>query len=118
VKPKSGYYSAEFRQEAVERMRRGENVRALARELGVHFTQMYRWEKKADPEQRGGKDQGRSAAPSAEARLQQELRQAKQLLAEKTLEIDFFKGALQKVGARRQRSRNSGAQTSTTTSEK
>jgi len=27
--------------------------------------------------------------------LQQQLREAKQLLAEKTLEVDFFKGALQ-----------------------
>ena len=99
-------------------MRNGENVRALARELGVHFTQLYRWEKKADPQAGGGTDKGRRAAPSAEGRLQQELREVKQVLAEKTLEIDFFKGALQKVGARRQRSRNSGAQTSTTTSGK
>jgi Transposase len=99
-------------------MRNGENVRVLARELDVHFTQLYRWEKKADPQPQGGRDKGRSAAPSAEVRLQQELRQTKQLLAEKTLEIDFFRGALQKVGARRQRSRNSGAQTSTTTSRK
>jgi len=32
----------------------------------------------------------------------------KQLLAEKTLEVDFFKGALQKIEARRQRNSGSG----------
>jgi len=40
------------------------------------------------------------------------------LLAEKTMEVDFFKGALQKVEARRQRSSSSGEKTSTTKSGK
>ena len=38
--------------------------------------------------------------------------------AENTLEVDFFKGALQKVKARRQRSGDSGELASTTKSEK
>jgi len=42
----------------------------------------------------------------------------KQLLAEKTLEVDFFRGALQKIEARRQRNSGSGEMTSTTRSEK
>src|SRR5712664_1530070 len=41
-----------------------------------------------------------------------------QLLAEKTLEVDFFKGALQKIEARRQRNSCSGEMASTTRSEK
>jgi hypothetical protein len=40
----------------------------------------------------------------------------KRLLADKTLEVDFFKGALQKVEARRQRKGSSGEQASTTKS--
>jgi hypothetical protein len=39
-------------------------------------------------------------------------------LAEKTMEVDFFKGALQKIAARRQLSSGSGEMTSTTRSEK
>jgi hypothetical protein len=39
-------------------------------------------------------------------------------LAEKTLEVDFFKGALRKIEARRQRNSGSGEMTSTTRSEK
>src|SRR5712664_3506836 len=38
------------------------------------------------------------------------------VVAEKTLEVDFFKGALQKIEARRQTSDRSGARASTTRS--
>jgi len=93
-------------------MRPGVSVRELARELGVHFTQLYRWKRKA--EERSGRRKARPGGlPLAAARLEEELRQAKQLLAEKTLEIDFFKGALQKVEARRQSKGGSGETAST-----
>jgi len=42
----------------------------------------------------------------------------KQLFAEKTIEVDFFKGALQRVEARRQKSGKSGETASTSRSEK
>jgi hypothetical protein len=42
----------------------------------------------------------------------------KQLLAEKTLEVDFFRGALQKVEARRQKSGETGETGSSSRSEK
>jgi hypothetical protein len=43
-------------------------------------------------------------------------RQMKELLAEKTLEADFFRGALQKVEARRQGNKPAGETASTTQS--
>ena len=51
-----------------------------------------------------------------ESTLRMEVSQLKRLLAEKTVELDFFKGALQKVEARRQSSGGSGAKASTTKS--
>ena len=42
----------------------------------------------------------------------------KQLFEEKTIEVDFFKGALQRVEARRQKSGKSGETASTSRSEK
>jgi hypothetical protein len=42
-----------------------------------------------------------------------EMNQLKRVLAEKTLEVDFFKSALQKVEARRQRSSRPGEKAST-----
>jgi hypothetical protein len=50
--------------------------------------------------------------------LRKEVSQLKRVLAEKTLELDFFKGALQKIEARRQQKDGSGAKASTTKSGK
>jgi len=47
-----------------------------------------------------------------------EIQRLKQLLAEKALEADFFKGALQKVEARRQKRDETGETASTSRSEK
>jgi len=45
--------------------------------------------------------------------LRKQVRDLKRVLAEKTLEVDFFKGALQKIEARRQSNRGSGGTAST-----
>ena len=50
--------------------------------------------------------------------LRKEIRDLKRVLGEKTLEANFFKGALQKVEARRQKGSGSGGTASTTRSEK
>jgi hypothetical protein len=71
---------------------------------------LYKWRDQLEPAE------PRAASLSAEGRessLGEENRRLKQALAEKTLEVDFFKGALQKVEARRQQSRNSGETAST-----
>jgi hypothetical protein len=50
--------------------------------------------------------------------LRQQVGQLKRLVADKTLEADFFRGALQKIEARRQSKGNSGGTASTNRSEK
>jgi hypothetical protein len=55
-------------------------------------------------------------ANSRERELRKEIRELKRVLADKTLEVDFFKGALQKVEARRRSSGSSGGRASTTES--
>jgi transposase-like protein len=94
---------------AVERMKGCDSVTALAQELGVDRRMLYRWREQLDPEE-GTPSTG---VPSFEPNRPQEIQQLKQLLAEKTLEVDFFKGALHKVGARRQQKGSSGGTTST-----
>jgi hypothetical protein len=60
-----------------------------------------------------------SARPSThESSYRKQALQLKRLLAEKMLEVDFFKGALHKVEARRQRVGASGEMASTTKSGK
>jgi transposase-like protein len=103
-------YSKEFRQFAVERLRGCENIVALARELQVSRRQLYRWRDELDPEIPGMETPGQNARAST---LRKEVNHLKRVLAEKTLEVDFFKSALQKVEARRQRSSKSGEKAST-----
>lgn len=105
---------------AVERVMAGESVSAVAKELGVHRTLIYHWyENPEHPFQRKSTAGETKESPELpQLSLLEELRETQRVLGEKMLEVDFFKGALQRVGARRQRSGNSGAQTSTTKSEK
>ena len=105
-------YSNEFRRMAVERLKQCDNIVALARELGVDRRLLYYWRDRVNPNDR------RPAANSRETKLREEVSQLKRVLADKTLEVDFFKGALQKVEARRQQSGDSGGKASTTRSGK
>lgn len=78
-------------------MRDCPSVSALADELGVHRTILYQWQRKLE---HTGESSARVTSPVRDLRKQ--VRDLKRLLAEKTLEVDFFKGALQKIelGAR------------------
>ena len=103
-------YGKEFRAQALERLKRGDNVTAIANELGVDRNLLYTW--RARMEAREGK-----ACPQVDlSERKDEINELKLLLAEKTLEVDFFKGALQKVAARRQNNTGSGEKASTTKS--
>jgi len=106
-------YTEEFRRQAVEQMKESDNLRALARKLGIDKRLLYDWRKRAADL----RDQ-RSPASRQARKQETEVHELKRLLAEKTLEVDFFRGALQKVAARRRASGVSGEQVSTTKSGK
>ena len=100
---------------AVERMRTSDDVGELAQELGVTRRCLYKWRTKLEAVEPGEE----ASRPSTHASShRKEIHRLKQLLAEKTMEVDFFKGALRKVEARRQRNSGSGEMASTTRSEK
>lgn len=101
-------YDEDFRQTALERMKSGQGVRALARELGVNRTQLYRWQNEA---------LGRAPAPRPESWLQEKseerqrrrIAELERLVARQALELDFFKGALLRIEEnRRKREQTSG----------
>ena len=108
-------YSRKFQRMAVARMETCEDVGELARELGVRPRCLYKWRRKLEMVEAGQEASRPSTHASAHRK---EIHRLKQLLAEKTLEVDFFKGALQKIEARRQRNSGSGEMASTTRSEK
>ena len=96
-------------------MRTCENVGELARELGVRPRCLYKWRAKLEMVEPGEE----TARPSTHAAShRREIQQLKRLLAEKTMEANFFKGALQKVEARRQKHEETGETASTSRFEK
>jgi transposase len=115
AKRRVGKYPLSFRQMAVERMKDCPSVSALAKELGIDRSNLYQWQRQRQLEH-GSESSARVTSPIRELRKQ--VRELQRVLAEKTLEVDFFKGALQKVEARRQSSKNSGGTASTTRSGK
>jgi transposase-like protein len=110
-------YSIEFRRIAVERMKGCNNIATLAKELGVERKSLYLWREQLDPESVISRKPG-PPAKSREVELEKEVLRLKGVLADKTLELDFFRGALQKVEERRRQNKNCGDKTSTTTSGK
>ena len=104
-------YTEEFRRQAVERMKESQNIRALAKELGIDKRLLYDWRERA------ADLRDKRTVPNRHAIKQEtEITELKRLLAEKTLEVDFFRGALQKVAARRQQRDATGEKVSTTKS--
>ena len=108
-------YSRKFQRMAVERLRTCDDVGELARELGVTRRCLYKWRAKLEVME-PGEEASRPSTHTASYR--KEIQQLKRLLAEKTMEVDFFKGALQKVEARRQKRGATGETASTSRSAK
>jgi transposase-like protein len=82
-------YSRKFQRMAVERMRSADNIGELAKELGITRRTLYKWQTKLDYLEPG--EQG-PRPNSHESAFRKQVHQLKRLLAEKTLEVDFFKG--------------------------
>lgn len=111
AKKRVGKFPKAFRQMAMDRLTQCDNIVELAKELGISRRLLYTWREKLEPRESIGPPE-----PSRETTLRKEVSRLKRVLAEKVLEVDFFKGALHTVEARRQRSEQAGAQASTPTS--
>lgn len=107
-------HSVEFKKEAVERMKSSDNITALSRELKLERKLLYSWKHQFEgrPEPRHA-NYAEDKQQRAETKLEQENQRLKAALATKTLEVDFFRGALRRIKEGRQNSTASGATTST-----
>ena len=106
--------SAAFKESALERMKRGENVRALARELGVPRSLLYWWRKQAEGRLKPAEP--RAAEDPRDRRvgeLEKKVGELEGVIGQKTLELDFFAGALRRIKETRQKRSSSGATAST-----
>ena len=102
-KVKRRRHSEEFKREVVRRMRECKNILGLGRELGLDVKMMYQWKWKQEgrPRRKPPELTTQAVKGTDLEALRRENGQLKRLLAEKALEVDFFKGALQQVEARR-----------------
>jgi transposase InsO family protein len=88
------------------------NIVRLAKRLGIERRLLYKW--RDDQEALYFRaDDGLPLCNSRESTLRRELNRVKRLLAEKTLELDFFRGALRRFEARHQDNNVSGESAST-----
>ena len=110
-------YSYEFRQRALERMETCDNVTGLARELGIRRKWLYKWRDKALGRVRGPRAIA-PAKPAVEERERKRVADLERLVARQALEIDFFKGALQRVEERRRKREETSGTASTSKSGK
>lgn len=107
-------HSVEFKKQAVERMKTSDNIHELARELDVERKLLYTWKYQFE-----GRAESRHAnyaedkQKRAETKLEQDNQRLKAALAEKALEVDFFKGALRRIEEGRRNTTSSGDSAST-----
>ena len=111
-KRRFGTVPMELRRQALERLKQGHKATAVAAELGVHRTTLYEWRAQLEP----GTKRPKAVESPREQALRREIGELQRLLGEKSLEVDFFKGALRKIEARRQSRSGSGEAASTTKS--
>ena len=107
-------WPAEFRQRALERMKTSENVKTLAKELGVARQLLYVWKQQAEGREKAS-EPGASEDPRDRRirELEKKVGDLQGCLGQKTLELDFFAGALRRIGESRQKRCKAGATAST-----
>ncbi len=103
-------WSAEFRQRALERMKTCQNVKVLAKELGVARQLLYLWKQQAEGRKKAS-EPGASEDPRDRRirDLEKKVGELQGCIGQKTLELDFFGGALRRIEESRQRKGKTGA---------
>jgi len=88
-------YSPEFRQYVLERLKDCQNLSALARELGMPRKWLYVWRKPPPNKPKIIDEPSTGPRPCIQA--------LERLVDQQAVEIDFFKGALQRLEERRRK---------------
>ena len=107
-------WPAEFRQRALEQMKTCQNVKVLAKELGVARQLLYLWKQQAE-ERKNPSEPGASEDPRERRirELEKQVGELKGVVGQKTLEADFFAGALRRIEESRRKKGTTGATAST-----
>jgi len=107
-------WPAEFRERALERMKTCKSVKALAKELGVARQLLYLWKQQAEGRKKASEPGGSEDPRDQQIRqLEKKVGELEGVIGRKTLELDFFAGALRRVEESRQKKGKAGATAST-----
>jgi transposase-like protein len=103
-----------MKQQVIGRMEAGENVKALAGELGINRTLLYVWKRNAAGQPYGSEAGGPQDLRDQRIReLEAKVGQLEGSLGRQVQEIDFFAAALRGIAALRQQKSGSGEKSST-----
>lgn len=108
----SKWYSSEFKLAAVEKARTAASIPALSRELGVHYTQIYRWLRLY----REGGAEGvcnRSGPARVADGPEAKVAELERKVGQQAMDLDFLRRAFKRVKESRPDSGSSGATAST-----
>ena len=107
-------HTEEFKRQVVQRMKTCDNIEALSRELKIQRKLLYSWKYQFEgrPEPRHA-NLAKTAEERKEKQFQDKISKLESALAQKTLELDFFRSALLRIKEGRQRSTATGASVST-----
>lgn len=103
-------YSPEFRRDALEKMKTCANVTQLARELGIRRKWLYQWKE--------GAAGGQPPPVEADSKPERRWKDLEALVARQSLELDFFKGAFERIEQRRRKREQTSGPGSTSKSAK
>jgi transposase-like protein len=107
-------WPAEFRQRALERMKTCQNVKVLAKELGVARQLLYLWKQQAEGRKNASEPSASEDPRDRRIReLEKKVGDLQGCIGQKTLELDFFAGALRRIEESRQKKGKTGATAST-----
>lgn len=98
-------YSMAFRERAVRRMKLGDNVSKLARELGVDRTCLYMWKRKMEKRRyRRVADQELDWRDHRIEELEAKITRLERIIGGQSSELDFFESALRRVDEKARKS--------------
>jgi transposase-like protein len=102
---KQTQYSLAFRERAIRRMKLGDNVSKLARELGVDRTTLYGWKRKLEKRRyRKLADQEPDWRDHRIEELEAKITRLERIIGGQWSELDFFESALRRVDGKARKS--------------
>jgi transposase-like protein len=101
-------YPMRFRERAVERMKLGENVSQLARELGVDRVSLYLWKRKLEGHRTRVSGKERNERDLRIEELEGKLARLEGVVGRQWLELDFFESALRRIEEMRRKNGGNG----------